>query len=178
MPQHQCHYCEEQPPTQQLLLRHVKLVHSQEPGFTISCDYCHRVFRNFRTYQNHLLSHKNSTEHDQVVTAELSFETNEIINETRHLNEPHSQVVPDFTNYCAQWILKTGETRRLTRTATLGIVHDVSDLIKEVSVHLEEQVKCFLQRNQIIIQDDCALSMIFSEANPTVCPFSNLMSFH
>ena len=52
MPRYHCHYCEEQPffaRAQRLLLHYVKLVHSQEPGFSISCDYCHWVFRNVWT---------------------------------------------------------------------------------------------------------------------------------
>ena len=47
----------------------------------------------------------------------------------------------NFTNYCAKWILKTIESRRLTRIATIGIVEDISELIKEDCSCVEDQVK-------------------------------------
>jgi hypothetical protein len=181
---HCCQYCGDEPfiaPTKQLLLRHIKVVHSQEPGFTITCEICHRKFRNFRTYQNHLLSHKrdvsvlneeeNSIEPEMMVTSNMD-DGNDITDQAED-----QAVIPSFTNYCAQWILKISETRKLTRVATVGIVEDVSSLIKEVSSCLHHQVKDFLQKNQIVVQNESDLSAIFSDG-ATVCPFSNLMTFH
>ena len=58
--QYPCPYCAEfAAVTEKLLLQHVRIVHSNEPGFRIQCSFsgCARVFRNFRTYQNHLLKH-------------------------------------------------------------------------------------------------------------------------
>ena len=43
----------------QLLVKHVRLVHSCDPNFRIQCSVegCLRTFTNYRTYQNHLLQH-------------------------------------------------------------------------------------------------------------------------
>lgn len=48
------------------------------------------------------------------------------------LEEPFSSNVitrEDVRRSNAKWILKVGETRRLSRAATVGIVQDVADLI-------------------------------------------------
>lgn len=84
----------------------------------------------------------------------------------------------DFTHYCAKWILKTSETRRLTRNSTLGIVQDVTDLVREVSTSIEDQVKVCLQQNGINFDTVLGLSDVFSENNPITMPFSELMTFH
>ena len=55
----------------------------------------------------------------------------------------------DLTNFCAKWILRISETRKLTRTATVGIVQDMSDLLMEVSACIKEQVRKSLQKNEI-----------------------------
>lgn len=60
---HFCPYCDDSEefsaPSQVLLLNHVRLVHSNDPDFSIQCSFpdCSRTFVNFRTYQNHLLVH-------------------------------------------------------------------------------------------------------------------------
>ena len=58
-----CPYCNEEEfsaPNEILLMGHIRGVHSLYPNFSLQCskDGCERTFRNFRTYQNHLLSHK------------------------------------------------------------------------------------------------------------------------
>ena len=56
---YRCQYCSERfsAPSEQLLDRHIKLVHSQDPSFIIQCKHepCSRTFTNYRTY---LLKHK------------------------------------------------------------------------------------------------------------------------
>ena len=49
--------------------------------------------------------------------------------------------LPNFTDFCAKWISKTREARKPNRNATVGIVEDVVDLVKEVSSCLADQVK-------------------------------------
>ena len=44
----------------------------------------------------------------------------------------------------AKWILRTSETRYLTRKATVGMVEDVSDLIEVVSQSLHDQIHAVL----------------------------------
>ena len=143
---HSCSYCFDfVAPTMKRLLRHVKLVHSQEPGFKIQCSYphCSKSFSNYRTYQNHLIRHCRQKSREQTGLREYSNEDNS--NEEGHIEEhgnPNEEVqsleapasteniADDVRNFCAKWILKTSELRKLTRNASLGIVEDVSDLIR------------------------------------------------
>ena len=47
----------------------------------------------------------------------------------------------EMTDYCARWILKTSETRCLTRTAMVGIVHDVLILLRRLCRQSESKLK-------------------------------------
>ena len=111
-------------PSQKLLKRHIKFVHSQEPGFQIECKepLCLRKFSNWRTYQNHLLVHKG----DDLVNSFHSEEPMNVDNNNTSHVEPILSLQDDldddddisspcFMDYCAKWILKTSECRRLTR---------------------------------------------------------------
>ena len=60
---YRCQYCSSKcfvSPSQRQLNRHIRLVHSQDPLFSIHCGYksCSRTFTNYKTYQNHMLKHK------------------------------------------------------------------------------------------------------------------------
>lgn len=66
-----CTYCVENEfaaPSRSLLLDHIRLVHSQDPDFTIQCPHsgCSQTFHNFRTYQNHQLTHVQSSSEAEV----------------------------------------------------------------------------------------------------------------
>ena len=50
----------------------------------------------------------------------------------------------DMRSFSARWILKTSETRSLTRRATLGIVADVSDMVDFVVESLRTQTNSVL----------------------------------
>ena len=49
-------YSEFQSPSYSLLLLHIRMVHSNKPGFSITCslDGCQRTFINMKTYTNHV----------------------------------------------------------------------------------------------------------------------------
>ncbi len=52
-----CPLCDEfQAPDFRLLLPHIRLVHSTRPNFSLQCniDNCTRIFRNMKTYANHI----------------------------------------------------------------------------------------------------------------------------
>ena len=53
----------------------------------------------------------------------------------------------DLTDYCAKCL--TTETRKLTKTATVDIVEDVSDLVSEVVTNVEAHVTQCLRENGI-----------------------------
>ena len=80
-------------PSQKLLERHFKFVHSNDPGFSIHCSTCHRKYTNYCTYQNHLLKHKK--EINNTVT-ELSI-GNESTDESRSTTDEnfHDYDIPN-----------------------------------------------------------------------------------
>ena len=57
-----CPYCAEAycAPSEELLMTHIRIVHASDPNFLIQCSLngCERTFANFRTYQNHRLTHR------------------------------------------------------------------------------------------------------------------------
>ena len=54
-------------PSEQLLERHIRLTHSQDPDFRIECKHtsCSRVFTNFRTNNNHLLTRRKDESNEE-----------------------------------------------------------------------------------------------------------------
>ena len=60
----------------------------------------------------------------------------------------------------------------------VGVVEDVSDLIKEITSCIEVQVKASLESNGIDFSSVIGLPDIFLPSNETVTPFSQLMSFY
>lgn len=180
-----CPYCEAfTAPSQRLLERHIRVTHYQDPGFKIKCNHvsCCRVFTNYRTYQNHLLKHKKDDN-----TTRLADDLPEGSNATEDISSAADDSVPednddnllnlDLTNFCAKWILRISETRKLTRTATVGIVQDVSDLLMEVSACIKEQVRKCLQENEINFEAIRGMNDVFSSDNVYISPFSHLSTF-
>lgn len=142
-----CPYCIEEvftSPSEALLLNHIRLVHSCDPNFSIQCckDGCLRTFNNFRTYQNHCRSHHEDNDADEGSMHPLA--SSEAVNVTMSSSSNTPTTVNDLQAFSAKWILKTSETRYLTQKASLGIVHDVSDLVEVVSQSLQDQVQAIL----------------------------------
>lgn len=186
-----CPYCPDSggfiAPSQILLQKHIKLAHSHEPGFRIECSrpLCTRVFTNYRTYENHLLQHKRRASSSPLAETVQTVEHEADIDEA-DIDESGVQIeatddsveIHNLTDYCAKWILKTSETRHLTRCSSIGIVKDVSELVKEVCTCIEEQVKSCLEDNGLQFNTIRGLSDIFSENNEVVSPFCDLSTFY
>lgn len=176
-----CSFCTDEflAPSEKVLLNHIRLAHSHDPGFCIQCSHsgCSRTFKNFRTYQNHRLQHSRCVE-----TASESSESdhNEYdVNEGDQDDESDVVCAPTVTDvqlYSAKWILKTRETRSLTRSATQGVLEDVQDLISFVTQTLESQTHSVLQANGIVPSMISGLSDVFN--GPCTQPFQGLTSFH
>lgn len=192
-----CQYCPSfVAPSAKLLERHLKITHYNEPGFNFTCPEvsCTRVFSNYRTYQNHLLTHKNSVSSNTMIQQPVNIEEHDCseisvrltdtsapsdeaaVNES-YCEDTIGMTEEEMTDYCARWILKTSETRCLTRTAMVGIVHDVSDLIEEVMSSIREQVKKCLRDSSIEIDSIPGLTDIFTTNGAFIFPFSQLTTF-
>lgn len=178
-----CPYCigngeDFRAPSDVLLFRHVRLVHACDPGFSIQCSFdgCSRTFKHFRTYQNHILLHNSVRVHRARDEDELepSYDSDD---DSEHCNE--SSYIPsaeDMQSFAAKWILKTSETRSLTRAATLGIVEDVSTLADFISSCLKEKICDILKTTTI---DSSLMAEIDSAFScPITKPFSGLTTFH
>lgn len=96
------------------------------------------------------------------------------------INEDSMQAVPvtraDMQTFAAKWILKTGETRSLTRAATQGIIEDVEYLVNFVTQTIESQAKSILHSNGIDPDGIPGLAEVF--CGPVTKPFDGLTSFH
>ena len=131
-------------PSEQLLQTHIQLVHSLDPDFQIqhSKGNCSRTFTNYRTYQNHCNSHHATlnTEGSSDVEA-MEADTEPLESQDVDLGSGEC-VVPDSNQlqiFAAKWLLKTSETRSLTRAASIGIVADVSEMIQTISETLQRE---------------------------------------
>ena len=61
-------------PSLSMLLSHIRVIHSSEPGFSIQCNLqgCRRTFKNFSTFRNHTYSfHDQATGTNQETAASV-----------------------------------------------------------------------------------------------------------
>ena len=182
-----CPYCPDEYiiATEVLLQTHIRIVHSSDPGFSIRCSVegCERTFSNFRTYQNHLLSplpDLADEEHDEESNIEET-ETSECGTCTakpssRGSYAPSLPKSEDMKMYCAKWLLKTSETRTLTRAVSVGIVEDVLSLIEFVTNGIKSEIANLLTSNQIDNNVILKVKELFT--NPTLVPFVGLSTFY
>lgn len=172
-----CPYCVEDSftaPSKALLFNHIRLVHSLEPNFNIQCSLegCSRTFNHLRTYQNHLLAHFSDTSDEEEERSDVIIEDPPINMEQQEAFDVcHSKTL---LPYAAKWILKTSETRSLTRAATLGIVEDVSDLITVISQSLQYQTCQIL--SGVDQETVSKVKEVFHGS--TTKPFQDITSFH
>ena len=162
-------------PSEVLLLNHIRLVHSCDPNFSIQCSFpgCPRTFKNFRTYQNHRCCHRH-----QQIEESCTYEDDGLVEgevETELSITPAVEL-PDLQPYAARWILKTRESRYLTRAATQGIIEDVQDLVSAISQSMEVQTHAVLRESGIDFDSVPNLKEVFS--GPATKPFEGLASFH
>ena len=155
------------------------MVHSLDPNFSIQCsiDGCSRTFTNFRTYQNHQRTYHSivTNSSDQSV----SDHDNQEFWNTNSNSEMYtsiSETAVDMRSFSARWILKTSETRSLTRRATLGIVADVSDMVDFVVESLRTQTNSVLSNAGVDLSTLSKVDEVFSSSNTR--PFEGLTSFH
>lgn len=59
----------------------------------------------------------------------------------------------DMKKYGAQWILKTSESRSLTRTAMTGIIEDVTELVTMITKSICEDMKQFVSENSVDMEN-------------------------
>ena len=160
-------------PSEPRLPTHIRLAHANDPNFSIQCtsNGCGRTFTNFRTYQNHRLTHRCDS-------ASLGLDANAV-----ELDENNPSPLPidacttsaislttsEMQHFTVKWVLKTRETRNLTRMAMQGIIEDVGELVIFVSQTLESQVHAALSSHGVVPELIPDVDGIFS---------GSLYSFH
>lgn len=176
-----CPFCLFFAPSQQLLHKHVISVHSHDSNFKIQCE-CLRTFRNYRTYQNHQLC---CVERSKVLFQQSSPSDSSAINfiDSNQILEPEPQEQEiidchrtesfDMKKYGAQWILKTSESRSLTRTAMTGVIEDVTELVTMITKSICEDVKQFVSENSSDIEN-----FVNTLVTRYSTPFTGISSFH
>lgn len=179
-----CQYCLDDfsAPSEPLLLSHIRLVHSHEPGFSIQCTVngCCRTFKNFRTFQNHRsqkhhVSPPNDVERHEELEEELDLSSSTADIDLAN-NEESSIETSDIQSYAVRWILKTRETRGLSRAAMDGIVDDVQELVEHVTHSLRDKTNHVLQSKNLDEQTLSAVNNVFK--SPITEPFDGVSSFH
>lgn len=186
---YRCPFCVQDfiAPSSVLLFNHIRLVHSLDPNFNIQCSLegCSRTFHNLRTYQNHLLKHRTTNSGhsaDQEQEQDLDSDSNDHHftslesfdpETTRPLQASISKETLEA--YAAKWILKTSETRSLTRAATLGIIEDICDLISTISFSLKEEMSEILRSHQVDKETIALAEGVFTGC--ATKPFEGLTTF-
>lgn len=188
VPNFQCNYCDVSAPSSQLLQKHVRQTHIDDPNFQIQCsnEGCRRTFTHYRTFQNHLLSHTTTSLHTLASSAAPS-----VNDESDHYQADNdgnltistgnvTELDPcRFTlkDHIAKWILKTGESRYLTRTAMMGILEDVSDIVQLIISHLHSEVCAFMCSTDTAPDNLHLINEIFQKESYTL-PFNGLDSYY
>ena len=90
-----------------------------------------------------------------------------------------TELDPCFTlkDHIAKWILKTGESRYLTRTAMMGILEDVSDIVQLIISHLHSEVCAFMCSTDTAPDNLHLINEIFQKESYTL-PFNGLDSYY
>ena len=129
-----CPLCAEfQAPTIQLPLPHIRLVHSSQPGFCITCGLhgCQRTFRNMKTFTNHIYQFHlisrvaaissqstdsdNDSDDDEVESEYDSLQENLLhVHAADQSDHPTDTLQKEVTSFAATWILKIREAYKLT----------------------------------------------------------------
>ena len=168
-------------PSHKLLLDHIRLVHSLDPNFSIQCSQpaCCRTFKNFRTFQNHLLTHRQEETGTPIVSTGSVDNEDEDQGTTISVTQNYEQTqIVDLKDYAAKWILKTSETRSLTRHASLGIIEDTSFLVTYITQFIKSMLLNLIQSNDPLDQQSVVTKIEELFSSSLVQPFSGLMSFH
>lgn len=191
----------------QLLLPHIRLVHSTRPGFSVTCNIegCSRNFTNMKTYTNHLYGdHRNLPEaadqvsgpdflqHSQnrvgdIYNGDGSNDDENDNNESNNtddtpvkktLNEHISKFKSEILSLSACLILQIKECYKLTQSTTEEIIQKVTDLHQFIMSKVLIATSVALQDAGIDIDDIPHLLDIFSPNGGFGKPFQGIETSH
>jgi hypothetical protein len=82
-----------------------------------------------------------------------------------------------LVSHCAKWVLKIGETYKLTRNALTRITQDVSDLFEIVLDFVKNQISNILLNHNVASNTVSDVMNVFSKENTNIRPFDLLSTF-
>ena len=178
-----CQLCKFKAPNLTYLLKHIRQVHSHQPGFNITCSLsgCQRKFHNFAVYRNHIYDYHTDTENIVQCTTSTGGDNEEEIDDEELLNdmgnEEHSQ---GFSKQraAALWILKVQEMYKLPQSTMESILDDVTGLFQDLLMDLCDEVKSVLAKADIAHSDVPGLLDLFASTSSYAQPFAGLNTKH
>lgn len=130
----------------QLLLPHIRLVHSTRPGFSLQCsiENCSRFFTNLKTYTNHIYSEHmclpsayrcNAGKANATTSVASGASSTEMDFDEGNGGEEcqvENNFPCDFMSTMACWILRIKECCKLTQSTMDEVIQRVTDLNKYI----------------------------------------------
>lgn len=192
-----CPLCAEfHAPTIQLMIPHIRLVHSNQPGFRVTCglDGCQRTFQNMKTYTNHLyqfhmisraitmptqIPSSNEKEGESGSTSKDEYQSPEDTLESLSTCESglsRNTLKEELQSYTASWILKTREVYKLTQSSMNSTIQDVTSLIQYLQEKAHLAVEEALNKAGVNAAEIADLQAVFDPEGPFGRPFEGLES--
>lgn len=172
------------------VLRHIGLIHSHEPNFSLTCGIhgCPRTYRNYDSFRKHLARHhadaladpsdpRSSADQHENLTEEgpdeefPEFPENyEQLSEQMNVSQEFCVVSSEQKRrHLALFVLKTREVLNLSESATKQIITDVTDLLEQTLIDVHMQMEQVLSANHIQSETLISFKEIFQEhSNPFV----------
>ena len=168
------------------VLKHIGLVHANEPNFNVSCGIqgCPRTYKNYYSFRKHLQRrHQDCLVSKPFSNPSLGLSTDCVdgmtdlqqLGMTNKEDTPESQVNITKNHNPALFILKTKEVLNLSQSATNIILNDVAEIVQQTVIKLEARVSCVLSSNSIDRNEVIGLNEVFQDQT-LLDPFYGLHS--
>lgn len=149
---HLCYHCQDyQTRTIRRLIEHYRLVHSQEPNFSIQCgiDSCEKVYTNVNSYRKHIQCiHKrfrmDVSEEDYVQGDLVDGHSEDIgpnLDQDVHAKENDTFEKDTLHDAVGLFVLKVKETHSLPKTTVNKLLQDLYSVLTCAQLHQNEQIK-------------------------------------
>lgn len=174
-------------------LKHIKLFHSHQPGFSITCGLhgCLRTFKNFRSFQNHVYDYHGGdctlTNHegddkeasddpddadDESCLDGGGFDDHDVGDNGE--NSTKSSSGQNLQRSAALFLMHLKEKHLITQTALQGVIEGVSGLMQGHLDSLHSEVCQQLSLAGVSDSIISSLGMIFSNDGAHGRPFAGL----
>ena len=160
------------------LLKHIRLIHADEPGFNLQCGIqgCSRTFRKYQTFRNHVHAihgtctgtpHVQGDKETTLTTEQNEGEDYVYVQGVQYDHDASQDDVTDdaLQRAAALFILKTRENHRILLSIMDSIIGDVSSLYKLALSAIKKQVISILQGGGLNDGVESALTDLFDTSH-------------